>query len=307
MKLAIWNIQGIGNPWTSNSLLSLVKNYNHDVLFLMETKLEKHNALLLRKKLGFLDDFTVSRVGLSGGLMLLRKEKCVVNVCSSSNFFIDAWISSPDILPWRFSGFYGNPDASQRVFSWEMLRRLWFAHFGAWLCAGDFNEILNYEEKVGGGVKPQRAIDEVNKFHFEEAWSNDSGCGELIKSCWEVLATLGLANNLLDKLDWCGRKLHMWGSDKFKRLGKDISGLKKVLDKLSSSHSRQDWEEVNLVSLFHKEEQYWKQRSTVSWLRDGEKNTKFFHRKASNRRFKNEILGICNENGCWQTKVGLVK
>ncbi|KAL5543315.1 hypothetical protein UlMin_007099 [Ulmus minor] len=37
------------------------------------------------------------------------------------------------------------------------------------------------------------------------------------------------------------------------------------------------------------------------------KNTKFFHRKASNRRFKNEILGVCDENGCWQTDVGLVK
>ncbi|KAL5580291.1 hypothetical protein UlMin_012733 [Ulmus minor] len=104
----------------------------------------------------------------------------------------------------------------------------------------------------------------------------------------------------------------MWGRDKFKRLGKDINGLKKALDMLSFSHSRKDWEEANkvqkqLVSLFHKEEQYWKQRSRVSWLRDGDKNTNFFHRKASNRRFKNEILGICDENGCWQTEVGLVK
>ncbi|KAL5539622.1 hypothetical protein UlMin_042308 [Ulmus minor] len=310
MKLVVWNVQGIGNPWTSNSLLSLVKTYNHDVLFLLETKLEKHNALLLRKKLGFFDYFTVSRVGLSGGLMFLWKENCVVNVFSSSNYFIDAWISSSDIIRWRFSGFYGNPDASQRGFFWELLRRLRFAHSGAWLCAGDFNEILNLEEKavddcqicdlgfVGDlftwcNNRPNDLIYErldkgfgnidwmdrfpntkvehltaicfdhrpllfsfgnhlvadrcgrkkiVNRFHFEEAWSNDPGCGELVKSYWEVPATLGSADNLLDKLDY---------------------GLKKALDRLSSSHSRQDWEEANkvqkqLVSLVHKEEQYWK-------------------------------------------------
>ncbi|KAL5564135.1 hypothetical protein UlMin_027299 [Ulmus minor] len=88
------------------------------------------------------------------------KANCVVNVCSSSSFFIDAWISSTDILPWRFSGFYGNPDSNHRGHSWELLRRLCFAHSGAWLCAGDFNEILNGNEKLGGGVKSQRAIDE---------------------------------------------------------------------------------------------------------------------------------------------------
>ncbi|KAL5574790.1 hypothetical protein UlMin_016489 [Ulmus minor] len=101
----------------------------------------------------------------------------------------------------------------------------------------------------------------VNMFHFEEAWSNDPGCGELVKSCWEVPATMGSAISLLDKLDWCGQKLQRWGRDKFKSLGRDISGLKKDLDRLSSSHFRQDWLEANrvqkqLVSLLHKEEKY---------------------------------------------------
>ncbi|KAL5546351.1 hypothetical protein UlMin_006038 [Ulmus minor] len=282
----------------------------------------------------------VSRVGLSGGLMLLWKENCVVNVCSSSSYFIDAWISSPDILPWRFSGFYGNPDASQRGFSWELLRRLRFAHSGAWLydcqicdlgfvgdpftwCNNRPNDLIY--ERLDRGFRNSEWMDRfsntkvehlsaicsdhrlllfsfgnhlmtdrcgkkkrVNRFHFEEAWSNDPGCSEL--------------------LDWCSRKLQRWGRDKFKSLGRDISGLKKDLDRLSSSHSRQDWLEANrvqnqLVSLLHKEEKYWKQRSRVSWLKDGDKNTKFFHRKASNRRFKNEILGICDENGCWQSEV----
>ncbi|KAL5555044.1 hypothetical protein UlMin_037280 [Ulmus minor] len=163
MKIFIWNVQGIGNPWTSNSLLSLVNTHDPDILFLLEIKLEKQNAMFFMKKLGFVNVFTVDRVGLSGGLMLLWKEQCVVNVSSYSNFYIDAWISSPDILPWRFSSFYSNPDASQRFHYWDLLRRLWFAHSRAWLCAGDFNEILSNSEKIGGCSKPQRAIDDFRR------------------------------------------------------------------------------------------------------------------------------------------------
>ena len=86
MKIFVWNIQGIGDPQTSNSLLSLVNTHDPDILFLLETKLEKQNAMFFMKKLGFVNVFTVDRVSLSGGLMLLWKEQCVVNVISYSNF-----------------------------------------------------------------------------------------------------------------------------------------------------------------------------------------------------------------------------
>ncbi|KAL5551161.1 hypothetical protein UlMin_001337 [Ulmus minor] len=294
------------------------------------------------KKLGFVNVFTVDRVGLSGGLMLLWKEQCVVNVSSYSNFYIDAWISSPDILPRRFFGFYGNPDASQQAHSWDLLRRLQFAHSGTWLCAGDFNEILSNIEKLGGCLKPQRAIDDFRRaiddcqicdLGFEGdpfTWCNnkpndliferlDKSFGNLEwvdrfpnTKVEHLVALCSNHRSLLGKLEWCGLKLQRWGRDKFKNLSKYINGLKKELSRLSSSHSNQDWEEANkmqkkLVSLMLKEEQFWKQRSRVNFLKDGDKNTKFFHRKASNRRFKNMILGFCDENGCWQTDIGLVK
>ena len=45
----------------------------------------------------------------------------------------------------------------------------------------------------------------------------------------------------------------------------------------------------------------WRQRSRVAWLKDGNKNTSFFHTKATQRRRRNSIKGLFEEAGQWCT------
>lgn len=45
------------------------------------------------------------------------------------------------------------------------------------------------------------------------------------------------------------------------------------------------------------EEIYWEEMSRASWLKHGDKNFKFFHRKASQRIQVNSISSITNDNG----------
>ncbi|KAL6141778.1 hypothetical protein ACLB2K_060065 [Fragaria x ananassa] len=55
-----------------------------------------------------------------------------------------------------------------------------------------------------------------------------------------------------------------------------------------------------LEGFLEEERLYWKQRSKVTWLTEGDKNTKFFHRFASNRKAKNRLAGLFDETGVWK-------
>lgn len=55
--------------------------------------------------------------------------------------------------------------------------------------------------------------------------------------------------------------------------------------------------EIN--DLLDDEEIYWGQRVKAHWVKEGDRNTKFFHAEASERRSQNTILGIWDEQGRW--------
>jgi hypothetical protein len=54
----------------------------------------------------------------------------------------------------------------------------------------------------------------------------------------------------------------------------------------------QDWE-----ARCKQEETLWRQKSKIQWLKDGERNTKFFHRTTIVRRSHNRILKIRDQDG----------
>ncbi|XP_048491371.1 uncharacterized protein LOC125492703 [Beta vulgaris subsp. vulgaris] len=98
------------------------------------------------------------------------------------------------------------------------------------------------------------------------------------------------------------KNLKQWNHDDFGNIDSHISRLESLIqsyDDLSNQRSL-DEEELDgkksaiadLWMWMKRKEVYWAQNSRVSWLKEGDRNTKFFHTVASNKRRKNSISSI---------------
>ncbi|KAL0408772.1 UNVERIFIED_CONTAM: hypothetical protein Sradi_1811600 [Sesamum radiatum] len=152
---------GLGNPWTVKGLGDLLRDHKPTLVFLAETKCYTSQVEALKRKFN-LFGFGVDPRGRSGGLALFWQKSAEVQLQSFSRFHIDVSCRFCESEEWwRFTGFYGEPDVGKRENSWRILKRLHSQSIRPWLCAGDFNEILEHAEKEGG---PMRAEWQIRNF-----------------------------------------------------------------------------------------------------------------------------------------------
>ena len=124
------------------------------VVFLAETLADEARLEYVKNRIQIDKKCVVERINRGGGLVLFWKNDLVVDVISSSLNHIDAVINKDTEAAWRFTGFYGEPESHGRHESWDLLHNLHSQNSLAFLCAGDFNEILKQSEKLGGRMRP---------------------------------------------------------------------------------------------------------------------------------------------------------
>lgn len=99
---------------------------------------------------------------------------------------------------------YGDPNPASRVLNWETLRHIWQNRVVTWICAGDFNDIAHYSEKIGGRRKDQYKIDNftalIEDIHMEDlgykgqmhTWSNNKrGADRIVERLDRFLGNMG--------------------------------------------------------------------------------------------------------------------
>jgi hypothetical protein len=144
-------LSGAWEPPDSSDTSSAGEGQATPFVFLIETKCMQAKASSLKIKLGNDSVFAVDCKGLSGGLILLWKSTVKLEIQNFSRRQINA-IIHPDGAngsPWKFTGFYGHPDAAKRLEGWSLLHHLSTLEPIPWLCVGDYNEILTTSEMSG--------------------------------------------------------------------------------------------------------------------------------------------------------------
>lgn len=138
-------------------------------------------------------------------------------------------------------------------------------------------------------------------FKFNAQWVRHDECRQIICDNGNWIGNDDHVGSLQKSLASISVKLGRWGRKANCAFKYEICKKRQAI---MDAYSRQliDFSlihglEGELNCLLEEEEIYWHQRSRENWLKWGDKNTRWFHYRASERKRRNYISGIYNGDG----------
>uniref|UniRef100_A0A803KTN4 Uncharacterized protein n=1 Tax=Chenopodium quinoa TaxID=63459 RepID=A0A803KTN4_CHEQI len=283
--------KGLGNPWKVQKLQSWCWRDRPNFVFVMESMIDSGRLEGIRNRCGFSEWMCVSSIGNSGGLELWWKE-VNAHVISYSNHHIVVVVRNASNDPlYAVVGVYGWPERELKYRTFELMKSL----------KDDFNEILSEEEKYGGARRSERMID-LFREAMEVCALNDLGYKGNFFTWKKGNDPQSIVRERLDRFLGHRRRERSITSKPYKWLAKaDCQEVVKAAwlgtsgMAVSARIAREIVAELDELHKF--KESYWHGRARANELRDGDKNTSYFHHKAINRQCRNHIMHLKDENG----------
>ncbi|KAA3452465.1 reverse transcriptase [Gossypium australe] len=316
-----------GESSGSSKISVFAEATNPQVVFLMETKINKFKMEKVRQSCRYQSGIEVESMGSRGGLSLAWKGNASVVLQSFSHRHINVIVEEVGEKKWRLTGFYGSPYINEREAAWNLLRRLSNQGEYPWLVCGDFNEILYGCEKKGGLPRDEKKMEEFRQV-LEDCQLADLGYsgnwftwerGNLPETNIQERLDRGVGTEEWRSLfpDFIIQHLPHSFSDhcpilinteyKVRRTWGESFRFEAwwVLEETFLEEVRMSWgassdrDEENLAEIINtkihlnmeidKDESYWEQRARINWPKLGDRNTSFFHKQASSRKKTNLI------------------
>ncbi|XP_058756625.1 uncharacterized protein LOC131629842 [Vicia villosa] len=133
-----------------------------------------------------------------------------------------------------------------------------------------------------------------SQFKFLRMWSSHNDCINIIQSSWNVNVT-GCPMFILDrKLRILKKNLKTWNNNVFGNVINKVEEAETILKEIQADISSHGYDELrhaneikaqnDLEMALNVEEEFWKEKTRLNWLVDGDRNTRFFHQYAKIRR-----------------------
>ena len=150
-------------------------------------------------------------------------------------------------------------------------------------------------------VEPPREEPARKCRHYKVMWERDPALPEVIQNAWSAASRMGDLGDVGAALGDLISTVHGWSRKKFGNVEREINISRTRLEEhmAMNADQREIREATDRINeLLYREEMLWMQRSRIAWLREGDRNTQFFHRKVVWRTRK-------SASNLWWMKLGL--
>ncbi|XP_071940395.1 uncharacterized protein [Coffea arabica] len=140
------------------------------------------------------------------------------------------------------------------------------------------------------------------RFYFDKRWLKREDIGEVVRTAWEketkgsrmFQVTRKIKNYRVALLQW--RNTFQANSrEKIEQIKNQLSELKQSSG--NTSKGSVDSLKKQLKEAYKEEELHWHQKSRIQWLKEGDRNTKYFHAIVQGRRRRNRMNKLQREDG----------
>lgn len=131
-------------------------------------------------------------------------------------------------------------------------------------------------------------------------WERDQALPDVISKAWEEHKPLGNLGSVSASLKEVMRDLRKCSKENFANVLQEIESLRgRLVDlQLAGADSSMIRGKMNrLDEMLYREEMMLLQRSRITWLKEGERNTKYLHRRAVWRARRNHIRRLMKSDG----------